>query len=84
MRARDEDNSLIQYGILLSVIEADFLIGGPSFLCTLYLLDVLAIHVCFSRGQVVNRSGVDINCRGILYLYIEDNVMTSLGKRHLK
>ena len=35
LRARDGDNSLIQYGILLSVMEADFLIGGPSFLCTL-------------------------------------------------
>ena len=35
LRARDGDNSLIQYGILVSVMEADFLIGGPSFLCTL-------------------------------------------------
>ena len=28
------------------------------------VVDVLAI--CFSRGQVVNRNGVDINGRGIL------------------
>ena len=40
LRARDEDNSLIQYEILLSVMEADFLIGGPSFCahynCSMY------------------------------------------------
>ena len=39
LRARDGDNSLIQYGIL-SVLEADFLIGGPSFCahysCSMY------------------------------------------------
>ena len=35
LRARDGDNSLIQYGILLSVMEADFLIGGPILLCAL-------------------------------------------------
>ena len=29
LRARDGDNSLILYGILLSVMEADFLIVGP-------------------------------------------------------
>ena len=39
-------------------------IGGPSFLYTLWLLDVLAI--CFSRGQVVSRNGVDISGCGIL------------------
>ena len=35
LRARDGDNSLIQYGILLPVMEDDLLIIGPSFLCTL-------------------------------------------------
>ena len=39
------------------------MIGWANFSAVL-LLDVLAI--CFSRGQVVNRNGVDINGRGIL------------------
>ena len=36
LRARDGENSLIQYGILLSVMETDLLIGGPSFCAHYY------------------------------------------------
>ena len=51
LRARDGENSLTRYGILLSVIEAK-------------LEDL--VFIFFSRGQVVNRNGVDISGCGIL------------------
>ena len=84
MRARDGDNSLIN-------AEYFFQIWKPIFrLEDLVVNTHYVLAICFSHGHRLNRNGVDINGRGILltapndYLYIEDNVMTILGKRNLK
>ena len=51
----------------LSVTEADFLVGGPSFFVHMIVVGCTS-YICFSRGQVhvANHNGVDINGRGIL------------------